>query len=301
MKQFQGEAEMTPMTLTPTPLQKVGGYDLAGEDPKMYDGMDMSTPREWKDIPLPTRAATTADPKPGPAPKPPQADPATIEGLQEVHDAAAKILGTMGRDACKHLDESKIENLLARIVSGDRRCKLCEKSYHSTQKLKNHMRKRHLGKTPYQCGECQRFYGDSQSLKIHMKKHTPEGEKAEEFSCKDCPKSFPTVGKLNQHAEKHQDIRCQYCGKAFAYMRTMKAHAAESCPNRPGKPTGATGGDPAKDPKASTSKDDDDDAPAGLRWRCFKCAAHYGARRNLKKHLNSKHGRVEIPVDYKPS
>ena len=109
------------------------------------------------------------------------------------------------------------------------------------------------------------------------------------------------MGKLSQHSEKHQDICCQYCGKAFAYMRTMKAHAAESCPNRPGKPTGATEVYPAKDLKASTSKDDDDDAPAGLRWRCFKCAAHYRAHWNLKKHLNSKHGKVEIPVDYKPS
>ena len=120
-----------------------------------------------------------------------------------------------------------METLLSKIVSGDRKCKLCDKSYFSTKKLKKHMRKRHLGKTPYQCGECHRYYGDSQSLKIHMKKHVPAGEVGQQFTCGVCNKTFPTVGKLNQHSEKHQDIRCEYCNKSFAYIRTMKAHAAE--------------------------------------------------------------------------
>ena len=140
-------------------------------------------------------------------------------------------------DACKDYEETRVENLLTKIVAGDRKCKLCDKSYYSTQKLKNHMRKRHLGKTPYQCGECQRYYGDSQSLRIHLKKHAPEGEEGEQFICGVCNKSFPTVVKLNQQSEKHQDIRCEYCNKSFAYIHTMKAHAAESCPERPGQST----------------------------------------------------------------
>ena len=66
------------MTLVPTSLQRVGNYDLAGEDPAMYDGMDPSTPREWKEVPLPTRQASEAVPLPGPLPMPPQADPDII-------------------------------------------------------------------------------------------------------------------------------------------------------------------------------------------------------------------------------
>ena len=72
----------------------------------------------------------------------------------------------------------------------------------------------------------------------------------------------------------------------------MKAHAAESCPERPGQPSQ----DPA-DPQASTLKK----SAEGPRWRCHKCSAHFGAHRNLKKHLNSKHDGVDIPVGYKPS
>ena len=52
-KLWEGESEEAPITLIPTSLQRVGNYDLAGEDPAMYDGMDPSTPREWKDVPLP--------------------------------------------------------------------------------------------------------------------------------------------------------------------------------------------------------------------------------------------------------
>ena len=254
--------------------------------------MDPSTPREWKDVPLPTRGAAESEPA-GPSPKQPLADPETIKGLLEVHHAYTNVLKSLGVDACKDYEETRVENILNKIVSGDRKCKLCNKSYYSTQKLKNHMRKRHLGKTPYQCGECQRYYGDSQSLKIHMKKHVPEGEEGEQFTCGVCNKSFPTVGKLNQHSEKHQDIRCEYCNKSFAYIRTMRAHAAESCPERPGQPSQ----DPA-DPQASTSKKS---SAGGPRWRCHKCSAHFGACRNLKKHLNGKHDGVDIPVGYKPS
>ena len=117
--------------------------------------------------------------------------------------------------------------------------------------------------------------------------------KGRKGSCGVCNKSFPTVGKLNQHSEKHQDIRCEYCNKSFAYIHTMKAHAAESCPERPGQPSQ----DPT-DPQASTSKKS---ASGGPRWRCHKCPAHFGARRNLKKHLNGKHDGVDIPVGYKLS
>ena len=39
-KLWEGESEEVPMTLIPTSLQRVGNYDLAGEDPAMYDGMD---------------------------------------------------------------------------------------------------------------------------------------------------------------------------------------------------------------------------------------------------------------------
>ena len=100
------------MTLVPTSLQRVGNYDLPGEDPAMYDGIDPSTPREWKEVPLPTRQTTEAAPLPGPSPMPPQADPDIIKGLLEVHHAYTNVLKSLGVDACKDYEETRVETLL---------------------------------------------------------------------------------------------------------------------------------------------------------------------------------------------
>ena len=94
---------------------------------------------------LPTRQATEAAPLPGPSPMPPQADPDIIKGLLEVHHAYTNVLKSLGVDACKDYEETRVETLLSKIVSGDRKCKLCDKSYFSTQKLKNHMQEKAFG------------------------------------------------------------------------------------------------------------------------------------------------------------
>ena len=78
--------------------------------------------------------------------------------------------------------------------------------------------KRHLGKTPYQCGECHRYYGDSQSLKIHMKKHAPAGEEEQQFTCGVCNKSFITAETQKQQRFRHDsslkdaDFVLVFCG-----------------------------------------------------------------------------------------
>ena len=93
-KLWEGESEEVPMALTPTSLQRVGNYDLAGEDPTMYDGMDPSTPREWKEVPLPTRQAAEGE-LAGPSSKQPLADPETIKGLLEVHHPYTNVLKSL--------------------------------------------------------------------------------------------------------------------------------------------------------------------------------------------------------------
>ena len=115
-----------------------------------------------------------------------------------------------------------------------------------------------------------------------------------EFVCKEYKKSFPSVGKLNQHMEKHEDIKCPHCNKGFAYRRTMLAHADESCPERSGAKKKSTG-------QPSTSGDTSAAAPDAPRWHCHLCSPHFGVRRNFKKHLNSKHRGAEIPLGMKPT
>ena len=131
-------------------------------------------------------------------------------------------------------------------------------------------------------------------MKVHRRKHSKPGEESLEFTFKECKKSFPSVGKLNQHIEKYEDIKCPYSQKGFAYRRTMLAHAEESCSKRPGAQEKSTD-------QPSTSGDTSAVAPDVPRWHCHLCSCHFGARRNFKKHLNSKHGGAEIPLGMKPT
>ena len=217
-----------------------------------------------------------------------------IQKLLAVHHTYVDILKSLGVDPIKHYQENQVEALLERVSAGDKKCCICKKSYYSTQKLKNHLRKRHLGKTPYQCEDCKRYYGDSLSLKVHRRKHSKPGEESVELTCKECKKSFPSVGKLNQHMEKHEDIKCPHCQKGFAYRRTMLAHSEESCPRRPGAQDKSTD-QPSKSGDTSAAASDDP------RWHCHLCSHQFGATRNFKKYLNSKHGGAKIPIRMKLS
>ena len=200
-----------------------------------------------------------------------------VKELLEIHRFYVDVLLSMGVDPLKEYQYG--------VKYGDTRCKVCEKTCSSTQKLKNHIRRCHIGKTPYLCGDCNKYYGDSQSLKVHLRKHLPEGEKeAAAHKCPTCNKSYSSVGKLNKHLEKHADIRCRFCNKYFAYNRMCKAHEAESCPQRPG----AKEQDDPQEEGATAA------AAPTKRWYCHICDSDYGAHRNLKKHLNMKHGGAEV-------
>ena len=196
----------------------------------------------------------------------------------------------MGVDPIKDYEEKQADTILGKVAPGDRKCKVCDKSCSSTQKLKNHIRRRHIGKTPYQCGVCQHYYGDSQSLKVHLKKYAKPGEEVKMFNCEHegCSASYPTLGKFNEHKQKHEDIRCSFCNKTFAYNRTKTAHEQESCARKPGASKSSKKGDKSKEDV------DEEEASSSKWWYCHKCNADYGARRNLKKHLNTHHGGAEV-------
>ena len=291
-----GYDEAQPQQLRVEPLEKLGGYDLSKEDPAVFRDLDPLVPREWPDVPLPTFKAqaeaavasvTRSKGQEEPTKQPqPQSD--TVKELLEIHRSYVDVLLSMGVDPLKEYEEKKAENILAGVKSGDTKCKVCKKSCSTTQKLKNHIRRRHIGKTPYYCGECSRYYGDSQSLKVHLRKHLPEdAKKAQAHTCPTCDKSYSSIGKLNEHKEKHDVIKCRYCGKTFAYNRTCKAHEVDNCPERPAvKVVAAAEGE---EPPAAL--------PPVKRWHCHLCDSDYAARRGLKKHLNSRHDGVDVARD----
>ena len=73
---------------------------------------------------MPTRQAAS---EPTLQPRP-QVDPDIIKNLLEVHHGYTDVLKSLGVDPCKDYEDTRVETLLGKIVAGDRKCKLCDKS-----------------------------------------------------------------------------------------------------------------------------------------------------------------------------
>ena len=88
-----------------------------------------------------------------------------IQSLLKVHHVHVEILKSLGVDPCKEYEQGRFENELAKVLPAANKCSICEKECYNTQKMKNHMKKRKLGKTSYECKVCNKFLGDSGTLK----------------------------------------------------------------------------------------------------------------------------------------
>ena len=199
--------EYHPILLDVGPVERVGGWSLAGEDPRFCteDQLWKGGRREWPDDPyptVPTTASGGARPKTSsavptgdddeaedPQPRGPlhPTDPQVKELLQ-IHHSMVKLLKSMGVDACKEYSYSRLEVILDSIQSSDLECKICGKVYKTSAKMKRHFRKRHLGKTKYQCDICEKYYTDAGSLKTHKSSHDSSKNP---HACKQCTKNLP--------------------------------------------------------------------------------------------------------------
>ena len=249
--------EYHPILLDVAPMERVGGWSLSGEDPKLFteDQLWKGGRREWPDEPYPVFTASSAGgarPKTTPAVHPedeeeedPQprgplhpSDP-QVQELLQIHHSMVKLLKSMGVDACKEYSQSRLEVILDSIQSSDLECKICGKVYKTSAKMKRHFRKRHLGKTQYQCDVCEKYYTDAGSLKTHKASHDSSKNP---HSCKKCTKTFPTMGLLKQHTPVHTTegkFVCQFqangCPKKFKWKKGKVEHLPK-CDFNPDKP-----------------------------------------------------------------
>ena len=240
-------------------MERIGGWSLAGEDPKLFsqDQLWKGGRREWPDEPYPTVsvAAGGARPKTTPVVSPaddeiedPQprgplhpSDP-QVKDLLQIHHSMVKLLRSMGVDACKEYSQSRLEVILDSIQSTDLECKVCGKVYKAAAKMKRHFRKRHLGKTNYKCDICEKYYTDATSLKTHQSSHDSSKNP---HSCRKCTKTFPTKGLLGQHIPVHEkegtfvcDFQNRGCEKKFKWKKGKVEHMpkCDYNPDRPEEP-----------------------------------------------------------------
>ena len=103
---MQKEGDVTlidTLTLECMQLKMSLGFDLRQEDPQVYLNEDREcyTPkRQWPKIPLPTTAASSADPAPA-------TDPGKLKKALAVHRLAVDWLTSLGVDPCKDYAEKK--------------------------------------------------------------------------------------------------------------------------------------------------------------------------------------------------
>ncbi|XP_017080416.1 gastrula zinc finger protein XlCGF46.1 [Drosophila eugracilis] len=99
----------------------------------------------------------------------------------------------------------------------------CSLRFYSKEKLKIHMM-RHQGIKNFSCPYCGLKKTTKNELRLHINYHTLERT----WSCKDCPKVCNSSTSLKKHVraihEKARDYACHYCEKSFATSDTRKYH-----------------------------------------------------------------------------
>ena len=213
--------------------------EVGGKDPALYsqDKLWKGGRREWSLIHLPgyddpaAKAGPLTEPEgqqdvpAGRGPHHPET--AQIKELLEIHHSITKVLESMGHDVCKAYADTRLEVVLDQINSTDLDCKVCGKHYKSSSRMKNHFRKRHLGKTKHQCKVCKKFYTDSSSLRHHMDTHDA---KKYPHKCDKCTKSYSTKSKLAQHKPVHEKAQfvCKFkedgCDREFKWKKGKNDH-----------------------------------------------------------------------------
>ena len=113
-----------PNILVVQPLTVAQSYNLEADDPTIYtDGEDMNSfypRREWadEDLPASSFSVTTLH----------AADQSEmIQSLLKIHHVHVEILKSFGVDTCKEYEQSSVENELARVLPGVRKCSLCNR------------------------------------------------------------------------------------------------------------------------------------------------------------------------------
>ena len=243
------------------------------EDPEIFidsEDPDLYEPRKkWPDVPVPKKVSSSGAPAavagssrdlatdPVPCPAAPSRD--LMQHMVEVHHMQVRALLSVGVDPCKEYAKAQALYVLERVKIGHTRCSLCDRQCHSTQKLREHIKAKHMATTEHQCSICNKSFGSGYFLKLHNRSHR---EKV--FVCHVCQRGFDTQSHLDTHSKDHLGLKftCTYCSKSFAQERSLKSHR-KMCKSQPGGPP----------PKVV----------------CKKCGRGFTYPKDLKKHNREKY------------
>lgn len=109
------------------------------------------------------------------------------------------------------------------IVASATACQACDKVVASKKALLAHMKRVHLMEKPHKCDICDKKFHSTTCLKNHMVKHTG----AKKFQCNICQKAYGRKKTLNSHMKTHDEdnhVKCEYCGQKFTQRYSLKCH-----------------------------------------------------------------------------
>ena len=238
------------------PLKKSPNFDLSKEDPQLYANEDLSgfnPDREWEDVPLPVAKKAS---------KPVVIPDEVIEKARSQHDILVKWMKSIGVDLCQEMEDIECQYILKAVQAKQKECDICHKKCFNTQRLRAHIRAKHISTTPFQCKTCEKYFSDNNVLKLHKKTHDPVASVAHQ--CDVCQKGFPSVDRLNEHKKKHAEgiLHCKFgCDKTCDEKKNMVAHEIY-CSKNPNKPA---------------------------QSQCPYCPKKYDRLKSLKKHCKTHH------------
>ena len=143
-------------------------------------------------------------------------------------------------------------------------CQICEKSFHTNIKLRQHIKKEHDKKT-VKCTVCNMSFSVKRKLGDHMFQAHKIGKK---HMCETCGKYFPVPALLKLHNVRlhgseedkiaaRNKYKCAECGKGFFTNGRLSDHKATHLKEMP--------------------------------FHCDQCPRHYSSIQNLNNHVKINH------------
>ena len=242
-------------------LEPSANWTLAGEDPLVYlneDREGYNPARQWPQQPFPTvpEPATPTDPVPEASP--------TIDLKQPLamHHLLTDWCLSLGEDPCRLYQLQKVSHLLEAVQAKTTECPVCHDKLSNTQRLRAHIRAKHMEVTPHHCEPCNRYFGDAATLNLHKRKHDKD---AVTYACPTCNKVYTVKSRLTEHLKSHlpENLNqpCRYCGTVIKEKKNLKSHEANCKSNTQKKP----------------------------RIKCPYCTRDYQQKKDLKVHVKNHH------------
>ncbi|XP_073828705.1 uncharacterized protein [Musca autumnalis] len=197
----------------------------------------------------------------------------------------------------KTAQNSQIENPPSSTSTGDCKCWICDKTFHSKRYLMAHMTL-HEGNEAamHHCKYCSKSYHLPSSLSHHIRlKHRKPETTVESLKCDICNKTYYTQKALREHRSKHEGkplSRCPICHKEYYLSSSLSSHMKKhhSSENFKGlrirrdlhsTPPSEAAENTTTRPSNSTER---------ASYKCQTCGKIYQSSRSLREHESKHYG-----------